>query len=89
MAKRMWLRHLGGFSSLAVAEVMDMVPDRFPSYCPKLGEIKALLRERMVRLEYRHENPPLIQMTEAQRISGRKHVGEILKRLKFERRDEK
>jgi len=43
-ARRLWLRALSSCSVKAVTAALDMTPDRFPSFCPKLGEFKSLCR---------------------------------------------
>lgn len=35
-----------------VLQVLEQVPDRFPKYCPKLGEFKALCHVRPEHRDY-------------------------------------
>lgn len=44
--KRIWLQSLSRYESSMALQVLEQVPDRFPKFCPKLGEFKALCHVR-------------------------------------------
>lgn len=41
--KRLWLQQLEGCRADCVEQTLNRVPDRFPSFAPKVGEFKQLM----------------------------------------------
>ena len=62
LTKQIWLRSLSRYPVKQAMHVLDIVPDRFPSYCPKLGEFKALCR-----VEPAHRDYPMLTMNKPDR----------------------
>lgn len=43
--KRVWFAHLSEFSADRIERAIKLAPDRYPTFPPTIGEIKALIRE--------------------------------------------
>jgi hypothetical protein len=44
-SKRIWMRFLGNYTVEHIQKAIDLLPDRFPSYPPTVGEFKEVLAE--------------------------------------------